>query len=134
MFYKSHFMIFLTTLILKGSEKKIRSQQLTPKNDKKEKEFHSVAAKSFSTPFNFQQNSSKLEQSLNNEKKNSTLKECQNKIEFYQKVFYLFIKKINFENQLYDDQLKEKIILSELIESVYTLLLFVKKFFFLQNR
>lgn len=87
MFDKFHFFkIFITYEIFKGSEKKIRSQQLTPKNNKKEKEFHSVAVKSFSSPFNFQQNLSQLEASSNNEK-NSTLKECQNKIEFYQKVF-----------------------------------------------
>ena len=48
MFDKFHFFkIFITYEIFKGSEKKIRSQQLTPKNNKKEKKsefykFHKI--------------------------------------------------------------------------------------------
>lgn len=70
------------------------SQQLTPKNLKKGKWLNSTT-KSLSGGFNMNHSSSKFEKKRTDDKKASPLKNCQDKIDYYQKVLvniiiYLF--------------------------------------------
>ena len=96
---------------------------MTPKHSKKDRNncFASTASKTFSGNMSMKKTTA-LKASQKEERENhSALKDCQLKIDYYQKVLFLdlyFCLKLS--HKLYEEQSKEKQLLQQLVDSVKT--------------